>query len=441
LSAYNPLSVENIIKQIIDRDRYVDVGRAMKIRCEFVQMSHMFMPEFCKVANRKTVVNQAYQWSISKDDDCGFKERVLRDTWSSRLRQQVEDYAAEGEAASELIFQMIDDDGFVEKANGVLKQKMALCLIYAIWKEREEEKKYEKEYEKEYEKVEHITRLLKNQAFSPIYTQENLSRFMPQQASDPSKIFAEYIKNGKNDFTESISPWVAFEWVYENNGIAVDNILDPLLKAKVKRYKNINGLTKTKKRVNENSFLLNLLRVYLVSANVESQSKALKNLLSNILGVHDWGICLDKTFLSQTTSTRVADVLLDDQNKLMQDLQMAERAFVSTGVSELCISLENEFLKRVTPRHVAEGAVPLIFTYFIRNYMLHLSATYSPPQLKHITRYLINGLSPILFASSLALIRRSEKTAAYSTLTPINNSGQSTIVANQRLATIVANQQ
>ena len=242
---------------------------------------------------------------------------------------------------------------------------------------------------------------------------------MPQQAnaSDPSKIFSEYIKNGKNDFTDSISPWVAFKWIYENYGIGVDNISDPTLRDKVKRYYNIADLTKTIKRVNENSFLLNLLREYLVSANVESQSKALKNLLSNILGVHDWGICLDKTFLSQATSTRVADVLLDDQNKLMQDLQTAERAFVSTGVSELCSSLEKEFLERVTPRHVAEGVVPLIFTYFIRNYMLHLSARYSPPQLKHMTSYLINGLSPILFASSLALIRRSEKTAAYSTLT------------------------
>ena len=404
LSAYNPLSVENIIRQIIDRERYVDVGRAMKIRCEFVQMSCMFMPEFCKVASRRSVVNQAYQWSIS-EEKCGLEEEKLKLEWSSRLKRQVEDYAEQGEAASELIFQMIDDDGFVEKASSVLKQKMALCLIYAIWKEREEEKQSGN--------VDYMKSWLNAQSFQPIYAQENLSLLMPRQqpnALDLSKIFSEYIKNGKNDFTDriSISPWFAFEWVFDNSEGKVDNISDPILKEKVKRYKGMADLTKTKKRVAENSFLLNLLRVSLLHVNVESPSKALKNLLSNILGVHDWGICLDKTFLSQNTAARVADVLLDDQTKLMQDLQLAERAFVSTGVSELCGSLEREFLKRITPTHVAEGVVPLIFTYFIRHQMLHLSTAYGPAKLKHITRYLINGLSPVLFASSLALIRRSD---------------------------------
>ena len=401
LAAYNPFSVESIMRQIVDKDRYADVGRAMKIRCEFVEMCSTFMPDFCKIVGRKAVVKQALKWSLNDNnnnaDHCGPRELSLRLKWRRKIADHVQNNDEYSESASELIFQMIDDDGLMEKASVDLKQKMALCLIYAIWKERREDSVFGEP---------HFVDAFFNEQppFYRFYEQEK-DMSPPPQIYDPNMTFADFIKSGKTHFTENISPWVAFNWVFKN--AAIGSIFDLSLKKKVEKYIKLPNLINIEKRINENSFLLNMLGVDLLThyyddetRTTEKPSKELEDLKSNIVGVHDWGLCLDKTFLSQKTVSRFANELLNDQNDLIQGLLKVEKKVVSAGISEACDSLQREFLKRVTPMYVAEGVVPLFFTFFIRSKMLYLNQRYSLPQLRDITRYLINGLSPIIFAST-----------------------------------------
>ena len=135
-SSLRPSIVNSIVKKIIDIDIWKGSGIAMKGRREFAENCHLIAPEYCKVENRKSIIKKALEWA---SNDNGFLA-PLKEKWKDKLETQV---AISGSldccSASEFIFNLFDDDGFTSSiVSSQLKQKMALCLMYAIWKEKEE---------------------------------------------------------------------------------------------------------------------------------------------------------------------------------------------------------------------------------------------------------------------------------------------------------------
>jgi hypothetical protein len=130
------------IKSVFDLDIWKDLGAAMKIRREFAEKSSLFAQEYCRVATTETVIIQAFDWANSPVS-IDTKYEPVKQKWLSRLSSQ-KDLITAGQhkhlqlAASELIYLVLNDKAATLNVDVTTKQKLALCLNYAIWRETED---------------------------------------------------------------------------------------------------------------------------------------------------------------------------------------------------------------------------------------------------------------------------------------------------------------
>jgi hypothetical protein len=406
LSGLRPSIMMGMVREVADVDIWKGAGLAMKGRRNFAEWCHMVAPEWCIVKNRTTVIKEALSWCKHTSATRNFDD--VKKQWQPRLTEQLRKIKEEywmTQSASEAIFDILDDGGITENATTEIKEKMALCMIFAIWKER---------------KV-------------PI---EN---YDTDSLEEQIRLFAQYIEKGQwesesTDY-ERFSPWLAVHWILTHKNISpltLETIHNDNLKDKVKILTNDLTLKKKNyfdndKRKSENAFILNQLKAELPPDPVEYEKEVnghdpeLQNLVYNIHGVEYWGVCLDRIHLVNSTVNSVLGKAIQaakkDMEKIARDklgqemiehpqdyarqkLEHAERVLIKTGISQISESLQDELYKVFSPAHMAEGAAPLALSILIRSEMLKLSAEYLPHQLNFMMPQIINSISPLLLASA-----------------------------------------
>jgi hypothetical protein len=404
------------IKSVFDLDIWKDLGAAMKIRREFAEKSSLFAQEYCRVATTETVIIQAFDWANSPVS-IDTKYEPVKQRWLSRLSIQ-KDLITAGQhkylqlAASELIYLVLNDKAATLNVDVTTKQKLALCLNYAIWRETED---------------------IRDHAF-------NLSEatlYFEQEDTIPKKfdVFHRYVESGNITFPDKLSPWFAFDWIMTKHSSILENIHDSGLKQIIdeiyttpKKSEKMNIrvlLMNTAKRAQENAFLLNVLSMELLQdpdkyeKEVSNPDTLLTILTYNVLGVRYWGECLDRTYLIEktvnsfigktiiSTKHQVHTVLVETlgeglvktpQVYAMNKLHIIERDLIRVGVSQISESLQNEFKILFSTKHIAEGAIPMALTIFIHAEMMRMGTHFTPTQIRPMVHTILQGLFPLVLA-------------------------------------------
>ena len=399
-----PSIMTGMIREAIDIDLWKGSGIAIKLRWNFAVWCHMVAPEWCIVKYRKTVIKDAARWTMHAGGENAQFEKI-KEKWRDSLKEQLnlmESGFWATQSASEAIFDILNDPGVTEKASAAQKEKMALCMIYALWKERDEDIDY-----------------------------------------DPNiRIvdFARYIENGHADEYGSFSPWFAVYWILITSDFRVIDIHDETLKTRVATLmgdlqKHAIKYFSRGKRERENAYLLKQLKSDLPHDPSEYEKVAdhdpdLLNLVYNIHGVEYWGVCLDRSHLVNSTVNSVLSKAIQaakkDMEKIAKEklgedmtsnpqayakrrLEEAGRVLIRTGVSQISESLQDELYKLFSPAHMAEGAAPLALSILIRSEMLKLSTEYSPAQFRFMMPQIINSISPLLLASAVRITQSAFK--------------------------------
>ena len=420
------------IKSIFDLDIWKDLGAAMKIRRDFAEKSSLFANEYCRIATTETVVVQAYDWALSPTtpDDVDTKYEGLKEKWKFRLNKQVNEINAGIDkymrlSASELIYFLLNDKLALSSLDVSSKQRLALCLNYAIWREMEDSIVIE---------LHHgiVNSFVSNMEITDIYefdqpTTAKFDKFY--------EIFNRYVESGSTTFTEKLSPWFAVYWILKKYPSIIDNIYDVELKKTIKNLSDKNNadtafkmtLMTTEKRTHENAFLLNVFSIDLPK-DTDKYKKDTVNpdasfmvLAYNVQGVRHWGECLDRTYLlEKTINSFIGQSIMSGKNKIhsilvetlgqglvnspqkytMEKLHTVERDLIKVGVTQISESLQSEFKNLFSPTHMAEGTVPIALTIFIHSEMMRMGIHYAPTQVQPVVRRIVQGLFPLVLAST-----------------------------------------
>ena len=396
-----------MVNEAVDTNMWKGSGLAMKTRKDFCMWCNTLAPEFCKVKNRMDVIRDAALWagseSLSNKDT---KYENVKKDWKVNLEDQSELIQAKfwkTQSASEVMFDIMSDPGIREKVSEAEKEKMALCMIYAIWKERETDIDYD--------------------------TSDTIGNIT---------MFANYIAAGQGQERRSLSPWLAVHWTFSANkrksSFSVEDIHDDELKIKVRALsgeliKNPQDYFGKQKREQENAHILSKLKLDIPPSpsdyeKIANHDQELLNLVYNVHGVEYWGVCLDRGHLVNSTVNSVLskaivqakndmegivkvklgqEIIQDPQKYAKQKLLDAEKLLIKTGVRQISESLQEEFSKVFSATHIAEGTAPLALSILIRSELLKLSSEYSPAQLRFMMPQIINGISPLLLASAVRI--------------------------------------
>ena len=395
-----------MINEAVDTNMWKGSGLAMKTRKDFSMWCNTLAPEWCIVKNRMDVIHDAGIWAESKSNNKDTSYEYIKEKWKTKLEHQselIQQRFWKTQSASEVMFDIMSDPGIREKVSVTDKEKMALCMIYAIWKERETDIDYD-----------------------------------TSDIDGNIKMFANYIAAGQGHEHKSLSPWLAVHWTFSQNKrkttISVDNIHDDELKMRVKALSseltsNLQDYFSKEKREQENEYIISQLKLDIPPSPSEYEKivghdPELLNLAYNVHGVEHWGVCLDRGHLvSRTVNSVLSKAILTaqkDMEKIAKDklgdeimknpqkfarekLLDAERVLIKTGVSQISESLQDEFSKLFSPTHMAEGAAPLALSILIRSELLKLSTEYSPAQMRFMMPQIINSMSPLLLASAVKI--------------------------------------